>query len=39
MKYYTISMFSKDTLLESITTKVAVDSMPDQDNKVINGIV
>jgi hypothetical protein len=35
MKYYTISMFSKDTLLESITTKVAVDSMPDKTIKLL----
>lgn len=29
MKYYTISMFSDETLLESITTKQKVNSMPD----------
>jgi hypothetical protein len=34
MKYYTISMFSDGTLLESITTKVAVDSMPDKTIKL-----
>ena len=35
MKYYTISMFSDGTLLESITTKVAVDSMPDKTIKLL----
>ena len=35
MKYYTISMFSDGTLLESITTKVAVDSMPDKTVKLL----
>jgi hypothetical protein len=35
MKYYTIKMFSGDTLLEAITTKVAVDSMPDKTVKLL----
>ena len=35
MKYYTIRMFSEGTLLESITTKVAVDSMPNKTVKLL----
>ena len=35
MKYYTIRMFSEGTILETITTKVAVDSMPDKTVKLL----
>lgn len=35
MKYYTISMFSDETLLESITTKQKVNSMPNKTIKLL----
>ena len=35
MKYYTIRMFSEGTILETLTTKVAVDSMPDKTVKLL----
>ena len=35
MKYYTIRMFSEGTVLETLTTKVAVDSMPDKTIKLL----
>ena len=35
MKYYTIRMFSEGTILETLTTKVAVDSMPDKTIKLL----
>ena len=35
MKYYTIRMFSEGTVLETLTTKAAVDSMPDNTVKLI----
>ena len=35
MKYYTIKMFSEGTILETLTTKVAVDSMPDKTVKLL----
>ena len=37
MKYYTIRMFSEGTILETLTTKAAVDSMPDNTVKLIMG--
>jgi len=37
MKYYTIRMFSEGTILETLTTKAAVDSMPDSTVKLIMG--
>ncbi len=35
MKYYTIRMFAEGTILETLTTKVAVDSMPDKTVKLL----
>ena len=35
MKYYTISMFSDETLLESITTKQKVNSMTNKTIKLL----
>lgn len=35
MKYYTISMFSEGSLLESITTKQKVNSMPNKTIKLL----
>ena len=35
MKYYTIRMFAEGTILETLTTKVAVDSMPDKTIKLL----
>ena len=35
MKYYTIRMFSEGTILETLTTKVAVDTMPDKTVKLL----
>ena len=35
MKYYTIRLFSKGSILETLTTKVAVDSMPNKTVKLL----
>mgnify|MGYP000601157493 FL=1 len=35
MKYYTIRMFSEGTILETLTTKAAVDKMPDNTVKLL----
>jgi len=35
MKYYTIRMFSEGSILETLTTKVAVNRMPDKSVKLL----
>jgi hypothetical protein len=35
MKYYTIRMFSEGLILETLTTKVAVNRMPDKTVKLL----
>lgn len=35
MKYYTIRMFSEGTVLETLTTKAAVDKMPDNTVRLL----